>query len=231
MSVTNSVNGFSSHKKEGCFNSVRLSHDKRASGHEKPADLKNTSLMWKKESTHRYNYLRKHNFSHNEVSQKTRAASSSLNRKDEEKYLFRPPTHGNNNMPTPKGKIASDASEKEDMEFTSKMKLGRESESGSKSKFVSLHKIKRVNKIPTGKKEGVNNYNRSSSRGKQLSAKNRLVYKKDSMKNLNSNKNDSSIDLFHPPVSSKAENKENDFSQANTNFKLNRTSSGRDSHL
>ena len=134
-------------------------------------------------------------------------------------------------MPTPKGRHVNGHSEKEEMEFTSKTKLGRDSESGSKSKRVSLHKIKRVNKIPTGKKEIVNNYNRSTSRGKQLSAKNRLVYKKDSMKNLNSNKNDSSLDMFHPPGSSKGENKENDFAQANTNFKLNRTSSGRDSHL
>lgn len=134
-------------------------------------------------------------------------------------------------MPTPKGRHENVPSDKEEMEFTSKMKIGKESDSGSKAKRVSLHKIKRVNKIPTGKREIVNNYNRSTSRGKQLSAKNRLVYKKDSMKNLNSNKNDSSLDLFHPPASSKGEDKENDFSQANTNFKLNRTSSGRDSHL
>lgn len=54
----------------------------------------------------------------------------------------------------------------------------KDMDNSSKVKRTSLQRVKRVNKIPLGKKElGSVNPNRSTSRGKQLSAKNRLVYK------------------------------------------------------
>lgn len=203
MSSNSSVNTFSANKQDSCFSSTRLSQDKR-------------------------------NFPQNKISQKVRASSSSLNRKSEDKFMFRPPTHSTMHMPTPKGQnhqiVPSAPSDPSTTDMASKNKISKETDSGAKSKRNSLQRIKRVSKIPSGKREGLNvQGNRSTSRGKQLSAKNRLVYKKDSMKNLNSNKNDMSLGLFQQPSSLKGENKENDFSDANTNFKLNRTSAGKDS--
>ena len=92
--------------------------------------------------------------------------------------------------------------------------------------------MKRVNKIPLGKRDLNTNTNvsRSSSRSKQLSAKNRLVYKKDTIKTINGSniKSDAPSGVSHTNGTSKIENKENDFMQINTNVKLNRTSSGRE---
>lgn len=230
-----SNNRFSTAKRETCFNSVRLSQDKRNNQSEKNINNpKNANSRCKKESTHR-NYLSKHNISQNQDMQyKVRAASSSLNRKGEDRFLFRPPTHGPSNIPTPKnrqpGSTTHARDDDIDMDLNSKVK--KELDSSSKIKRSSLHRVKRVNKIPLGKRDinSSNNPNRSTSRSKQLSAKNRLVYKKDSMKTLNSNsiKNEMSIGVLQPPSDSKFEDKENDFTQANNNLKLNRTSSGRD---
>lgn len=134
-------------------------------------------------------------------------------------------------MPTPKGR--PDASDTKDNL--------RESESNSKIKRTSLQIVKKnqyynalhttghlkSDKNPDPRYGHSSTTNRSTSRGKQLSAKNRLVYKKDSMKNLNSNnvKSEMSMNNMNQP---KMEDKENDFSQANNHQKLNRTSSGRD---
>ena len=73
---------------------------------------------------------------------------------------------------------------------------------------------------------------RLSSRNKQHSVKARLVYKKESLKTMNSNNMKNEITLGGRNHNfSKIENKENDFIQANTsnNLKFNRTSSGRNS--
>lgn len=196
----------------------------------------------KKESTHRHSYLAKHNISHQDDDQKAKAASSSLNRKNEDRFLFRPPFHGTNNMPTPKSNNISTHKSKEDsiaIDITSKVKKGyigksesKDGDSSSKTKRASLQRVKRVNKIPLGKRDinVMNNASRSSSRSKQLSAKNRLVYKKDSMKNINASnpKADMSVGNANGTSGAKLENKENDFSQMNMNNKLNRTSSCRD---
>ena len=72
----------------------------------------------------------------------------------------------------------------------------------------------------------INNQNRPTSRNSQLSAKNRLVYKKDSLKTLNTKniKNEMTIRSIQG-VDSKLENKENEFSQANVNYSPNRINS------
>lgn len=140
---------------------------------------------------------------------KSRAASGSMNRKEEN--------------------TATDISAKLKKGYFNKN--FKEAESDSNTKRSSLHRVKRVNKIPLGKRDSnIINNPRSSSRSKQLSAKNRLVYKKDSMKTLNSNnsKNEMILGSSIPSGSSKIENKENEFMQANSNLKLNRTSSGRE---
>jgi hypothetical protein len=206
------------------------------------AKTSSSSRCKKKEVTHRNTYLSKHNISHQDEDQKVRAASSSLNRKGEDRFLFRPPTHGTNNMPTPKNRTnLSTHKSKEDsiaIDITTKMKKDyiaksdKESDSNSKAKRSSLQRVKRVNKIPLGKRDinVMNNNSRSTSRSKQLSAKNRLVYKKDSMKALNANnpKSEISLGLGQPSAETKIENKENDFTQMNQNNKLSRTSSCRD---
>lgn len=181
--------------------------------------------------------------SHNrELQHKGRAASSSLNRKGEDRFLFRPPVHGSGHNPTPKNRNHEVTSRsKEDsrpVEITTKIKREylqkneKDMETTSKTKRSSLHRVKKVNKIPLGKRDlNSNNVHRSTSRSKQLSAKNRLVYKKDSrdkVLNPNNIKNEVSAGMLPPSGASKHDNKENDFSQANTNIKLNRTSSGRD---
>ena len=195
----------------------------------------------KKESTHRHTYLAKHNISHQDDDQKVRAASSSLNRKNEDRFLFRPPFHGSNNMPTPKNNISTHKAKEDSIaiDITSKVKKGyigksenKDGDSNSKTKRTSLQRVKRVNKIPLGKRDinVMNNASRSTSRSKQLSAKNRLVYKKDSMKTINASnpKADMSLGLGNGSSGAKYENKENDFSQMNMNNKLSRTSSCRD---
>lgn len=153
--------------------------------------------------------MSKHNVSHNEMGNKPRVASSSINRKEES---------------TPS-------------DISSKLKKGyfnknyKEQESNSNTKRSSLQRVKRVNKIPLGKRDvNIINNPRSTSRSKQLSAKNRLVYKKDSMRTLNSinSKNEMIVGPEIPLASAKIENKENEFSQANTSIKMNRTSSGRE---
>lgn len=117
---------------------------------------------------------------------KPRAASSSLNRKDEERLMFKPPTHGTIHAPTPKNYPETSNIHSENTDGNSKIK--EEFESGSKIRRSNIHKVKKVNKIPLGRKDMnvTSQANRSTSRGKQLT-KNRLVYKKDSMKSLNIN--------------------------------------------
>lgn len=146
-------------------------------------------------------------------------------------------------MPTPKNRnnisIHKQKEDSEAIDISAKLKKGyfntnktdKENDSTSKSKRSSLQRVKRVNKIPLGKRD-INTINnpRSTSRTKQLSAKNRLVYKKDSMKTLTTTnqKAEISIGSSHPSMMSKIENKENDFTQMNMNSKLNRTGSTRD---
>ena len=138
--------------------------------------------------------MSKHSGTHHQsMNYKPRAASSSLNRKDDERLMFRPPAHATANAPTPKNYTESGNrhSHADETNTDSNSKTKNEFESGSKIRRANLHKVKKVNKIPLGKKDmnPTSQANRSTSRGKQLSAKNRLVYKKDSLKSLNTNGN------------------------------------------
>lgn len=97
------------------------------------------------------------------MNQKARAASSSLNRK-EDRFMFKPPTHGNINAPTPKiHHDSNDHRENLASEITSKIK--KEFESGSKIKRSSFQRVNKVNKLPSGKRDInlLSNKNRSSS--------------------------------------------------------------------
>lgn len=130
-------------------------------------------------------------------------------------------------IPTPKLKIFEEEKISLHGESGSKRK---EIESGSKSKRISLQRVKKVSRPPFEKRDVLapKSHNKLSARNKQHSVKTRLVYKKESMKTLNANiaKNENSI---HTGNYSKLENKENDFSQANGILKMNRTSSSRES--
>jgi serine/threonine protein phosphatase PrpC len=229
VATASSNNRLSDSKRDTWFNSVRLSHDRRNTQNDKISDgHKHSSIRWKKESGQRNTYISKNNmFDHQSGVYKVRAASSSLNRKGEDGFMFRQPNH-RTAAPTPKGvNLVEDNAA---TEISSGVK--RDLESGSNAKRTSLHRIKKVNKVPIEKHEiSKKNVHKLSSRGKQHSVKTRLVYKKESMKNIASNsiKNDfSNAGNTNSTNMSKMENKENDFMQSNNNMKMNRTSSGRD---
>ena len=160
---------------------MRISHDKSENQQEKSSNYSKGSITrWKKETTHRPSALSKHNFSHNDNTHKVRAASSSLNRKNEDKFLFRPPTHNIMHAPTPKytevdQKINEDSVTFEISDKVHKgyiVKHDKDSDSNSKLKRSSLNRVKRVNKIPLGKRDNnITNQSRSTSRGKQLTTK------------------------------------------------------------
>jgi serine/threonine protein phosphatase PrpC len=229
IATTGSINTLSAGKRDTWFNSVRLSNDKRNPQNDLISDNeKHSSSRWKKEPSQRNTYISKNNmFEHQSGVYKVRAASSSLNRKGEDGFMFRPPTHGTA-VPTPKGLILSE--DNVATEISSKVK--RDIESGSKVKRTSQHRIKKVNKVPFDKHEiSKKNAHKLSSRSKQHSVKTRLVYKKESLKTIASNniKNDiSNAGDINSTNISKMENKENDFMSANNNMKMNRTSSGRE---
>lgn len=179
--ATSSSGGFSVVNRDNWFNSVRLSQDKNENQQEKSSNFSKISASrFKKDTTHRPAVLSKHNFSHHDPSYKVRAASSSLNRKNEDKFLFRPPTHAVMHAPTPKY-LDSDQNQVDDsatLEISDKIRKGyilkqeKDSDSNSKAKRPSLNRVKRVNKIPLGKKDwNIISQSRSTSRGKQLSTK------------------------------------------------------------
>lgn len=175
-------------------------------------------------------YLTKHsNLIAHDKNYKGRAASSSLNKRGEDKFLFRPPTQSTINIPTPKGFIPRNE-EKNGNELRPKFK--RDHETGSKIKRLSHSRAKKITKSRLINKDSHHKSHRLSSRNKQQTGKARLVYKKDSMKTMNSNimKNEISLGGMNANHS-KAENKENEFANTNTNnLKLNRTSSGRNTN-
>jgi hypothetical protein len=130
-------------------------------------------------------------------------------------------------IPTPKLKIFEEEKITLHGESGSKRKdVG----SGSKSKRISLQRVKKVNRPPLEKRDALTSKDphKLSARSKQHSvAKTRLVYKKDSQSQLakfTHNKENSMNAANH----SKIRNKENDFAHANGVLKMNRTASSRD---
>lgn len=121
--------------------------------------------------------------------------------------MFKPPTHSTLNIPTPKG-----VDEKITNETRAKVK--RDQDAGNKIKRFTHNRVKKVNKISTDKKDPSHKSHRLSSRNKP-GGKARLVYKKDSMKTMNSNNfNEMSLGgATH--------------SNTNNHLKMNRTSLGR----
>ena len=85
-------------------------------------------------------------FDHQSGVYKVRAASSSLNRKGEDGFMFRQPNH-RTAAPTPKG--VNLVEDNVATEISSGAK--RDHESGSNAKRTSLHRIKKVNKVPIEK--------------------------------------------------------------------------------
>ena len=115
----------------------------------------------------------------------------------------------------------------------SRGKIKRDDEPGTKIKRLSQHRVKKVNRVPTNK-EQYHKSHRLSTRSKQHSVKARLVYKKDSIKTMNSNNLKNEISHGRIQINyNKIENKENNFIQANSSnkLKLNRTSSGRNNNM
>lgn len=141
---------------------MRLSHDKGESHHEKSSSFNKASASrLRKETTHRPSVLSKHNFSHHDHSQKTRVTSNSLNRKNEDRFMFRPPTHAVMHATTSKYSESDQhlADDSGTFEISDKVRKGyvnkheKDVDSSSKAKRPSLNRVKRVNKIPLGKKD------------------------------------------------------------------------------
>ena len=77
---------------------------------------------------------------HHDRSYKVRASSSSLNRKGEDRFLFKPPTHSTLHIPTPKGmnntheeKLANEISNEIRKDIESGAKIKRTSQSRAKN--------------------------------------------------------------------------------------------------
>lgn len=95
-----------------------------------------------KETSSRPTLIMKHNLSHQEPSYKVRAASSSLNRKNEDRFLFRPPVHTTLNAPTPNDREDGNAQPNESFKFEVPAKFNKGSLSKNDRNTETVLKIK-----------------------------------------------------------------------------------------
>lgn len=95
----------------------------------------------------------KHNLSHQEPHYKVRAASSSLNRKNDDRFLFRPPMHTTLNAPTPNNREDTKEQINNSFKFEvparfqkgSMSKNERNTETILKIKHASIQKVTYIN--------------------------------------------------------------------------------------